>query len=171
MTESSPAIDGGNGQHPDNSSSILTQYEELKSKAMTSRARRIIANARERNRVHTISSAFEQLRKSIPCYSGNQKLSKLAILKIATSYIRCLSHVATMDAAQVAANSTKVSTGGDKASLADKSATGVAPGSDPKLSELVMRCTVNVLSDGKLKRPEISGIDGSNMSDGEDDLD
>ena len=44
-------------QQPD--SSIMTQYEELKSKAMTSRARRIIANARERNRVHTISSAFE----------------------------------------------------------------------------------------------------------------
>ena len=45
------------GAPPDRS--ILTQYEELKSKAMTSRARRIIANARERNRVHTISSAFE----------------------------------------------------------------------------------------------------------------
>ncbi|XP_075246559.1 uncharacterized protein LOC142340043 [Convolutriloba macropyga] len=146
-------------QQPD--SSIMTQYEELKSKAMTSRARRIIANARERNRVHTISSAFEQLRKSIPCYSGNQKLSKLAILKIATSYIRCLSHVAAMDpGAMTTAPHTKTPT--------------PIPGNDPKLSELVMRCTVNVLSDGKLKRPEISGVDGGDrngISDGEEDMD
>lgn len=43
--------------------------------------RRLVANARERTRVHTISSAFEELRRQIPSYSCNQKLSKLAILR------------------------------------------------------------------------------------------
>ena len=45
------------------------------------RERRLVANARERTRVHTISSAFDELRAQIPSYSCNQKLSKLAILR------------------------------------------------------------------------------------------
>ena len=56
-----------------------------------SRERRLIANARERTRVHTISTAFDSLRQAIPTYSYNQKLSKLAILRIASTYIKSLS--------------------------------------------------------------------------------
>ena len=59
-----------------------------------SRERRLIANARERTRVHTISTAFDALRQAIPTYSYNQKLSKLAILRIASSYIKSLSAMA-----------------------------------------------------------------------------
>ncbi|XP_022091856.1 uncharacterized protein LOC110979955 [Acanthaster planci] len=62
-----------------------------------SRSRRIVANARERNRVHTISAAFEGLRRAVPSYSHNQKLSKLAILRIACSYILALASLADMD--------------------------------------------------------------------------
>ncbi|XP_002737163.1 uncharacterized protein LOC100377132 [Saccoglossus kowalevskii] len=65
-----------------------------------SRARRIVANARERNRVHTISAAFEGLRKAVPSYSHNQKLSKLAILRIACSYILALARLADLDYTQ-----------------------------------------------------------------------
>ena len=54
------------------------------------RERRVEANARERTRVHTISAAFENLRRAVPSYSYNQKLSKLAILRIASSYIMAL---------------------------------------------------------------------------------
>lgn len=61
------------------------------------RSRRIVANARERNRVHTISAAFEGLRRAVPCYSHNQKLSKLAILRIACSYILALANLADLD--------------------------------------------------------------------------
>ncbi|XP_071948638.1 uncharacterized protein [Antedon mediterranea] len=64
-----------------------------------SRSRRIVANARERNRVHTISAAFEGLRRAVPSYSHNQKLSKLAILKIACCYILALSRLADVDCA------------------------------------------------------------------------
>ncbi|ESO83974.1 hypothetical protein LOTGIDRAFT_99796, partial [Lottia gigantea] len=58
------------------------------------RERRVEANARERSRVHTISAAFDSLRRAVPSYSYNQKLSKLAILRIASSYIMALSSLA-----------------------------------------------------------------------------
>ncbi|XP_015177679.1 PREDICTED: protein disconnected-like isoform X2 [Polistes dominula] len=57
------------------------------------RERRIEANARERTRVHTISAAFETLRRTIPAYSHNQKLSKLSVLRIACSYIATLTKI------------------------------------------------------------------------------
>ncbi|XP_063700694.1 uncharacterized protein LOC134830998 [Culicoides brevitarsis] len=55
--------------------------------------RRIEANARERTRVHTISAAYEKLRKCIPSYSSSHKLSKLAVLRIAGAYIQALSRM------------------------------------------------------------------------------
>ncbi|XP_052815623.1 transcription factor Atoh8-like [Mya arenaria] len=61
------------------------------------RERRVEANARERSRVHTISAAFDGLRHAVPSYSYNQKLSKLAILRIACSYINALSKLTDSD--------------------------------------------------------------------------
>ena len=61
------------------------------------RERRIEANARERSRVHTISAAFETLRRTVPAFSHNQRLSKLAILRIACSYISSLATLAGHD--------------------------------------------------------------------------
>ncbi|XP_044739645.1 uncharacterized protein LOC123301000 isoform X2 [Chrysoperla carnea] len=72
------------------------QKEHRNYKNMT-RERRIEANARERTRVHTISAAFDTLRRAIPAYSHNQKLSKLSVLRIACSYILTLSRVAGTD--------------------------------------------------------------------------
>ncbi|KAM7353889.1 atonal bHLH transcription factor 8-like protein net [Cochliomyia hominivorax] len=64
------------------------------------RERRIEANARERSRVHTISAAYETLRKAVPSYSNNQKLSKLSVLRVACSYILTLSRMAGYDYSQ-----------------------------------------------------------------------
>ena len=61
------------------------------------RERRIEANARERSRVHTISAAFETLRRTVPSFSHTQRLSKLAILRIACSYISALATMAGHD--------------------------------------------------------------------------
>ncbi|XP_045588172.1 transcription factor ATOH8 [Procambarus clarkii] len=72
------------------------KHKQRNYKNMT-RERRIEANARERNRVHTISAAFEKLRTSVPAYSHNQKLSKLSVLRIACSYILSLSRLAGRD--------------------------------------------------------------------------
>lgn len=69
------------------------------------RERRIEANARERTRVHTISAAFDTLRRAIPAYSHNQKLSKLSVLRIACSYIMTLSKILGKDGEVTAAKS------------------------------------------------------------------
>lgn len=61
------------------------------------RERRVEANARERQRVHTITAAFDTLQAAIPTEDENQKLSKLSIIKIATSYIMVLSRMAGHD--------------------------------------------------------------------------
>ncbi|XP_044759926.1 uncharacterized protein LOC123317448 [Coccinella septempunctata] len=76
--------------------SLSGKREQRNYKNMT-RERRIEANARERTRVHTISAAFDTLRKSIPSYSHNQKLSKLSVLRIACSYIMTLSNIVKDD--------------------------------------------------------------------------
>ncbi len=62
----------------------------VKKRSLTPNDKRRVANARERTRVHTLSSAFDSLRRAIPCYSANQRLSKLTILKVAISYIAAL---------------------------------------------------------------------------------
>lgn len=69
------------------------------------RERRIEANARERTRVHTISAAFDTLRRAIPAYSHNQKLSKLSVLRIACSYIMTLSKILGKDSEVTATKS------------------------------------------------------------------
>lgn len=90
------------------------------------RERRIEANARERTRVHTISAAFDTLRRAIPAYSHNQKLSKLSVLRIACSYILTLSRVAGADYS--------------------------ADNSKPSLAECVDLVSRTIQTEGKLRR-------------------
>ncbi|KHJ41005.1 hypothetical protein D918_08892 [Trichuris suis] len=52
--------------------------------------RRMVANARERCRVHMISEAFEALRVALPSACPAQKLTKVSILRIACDYIMLL---------------------------------------------------------------------------------
>uniref|UniRef100_T1IWX6 BHLH domain-containing protein n=1 Tax=Strigamia maritima TaxID=126957 RepID=T1IWX6_STRMM len=80
-------------------SSSRAKLKQRNYKNMT-RERRIEANARERTRVHTISAAFDNLRRAVPAYSCNQKLSKLAILRIACSYILALASLNDTDYSQ-----------------------------------------------------------------------
>jgi hypothetical protein len=90
------------------------------------RERRIEANARERTRVHTISAAFDTLRRAIPAYSHNQKLSKLSVLRIACSYILTLSRVAGADY--------------------------TADNSEPSLADCVDLVSRTIQTEGKLRR-------------------
>ncbi|CAD7079906.1 unnamed protein product [Hermetia illucens] len=79
------------------SSSVGSQRPQQRNYKNMTRERRIEANARERTRVHTISAAYDTLRKSIPSYSNTQKLSKLSVLRVACSYILTLSRMAGFD--------------------------------------------------------------------------
>ncbi|KAJ9588296.1 hypothetical protein L9F63_018348, partial [Diploptera punctata] len=93
---SSIASTSSNNNEQKNKQIAASGGQQRNYKNMT-RERRIEANARERTRVHTISAAFDTLRRAIPAYSHNQKLSKLSVLRIACSYILTLSRVAGVD--------------------------------------------------------------------------
>ncbi|KAM6202359.1 transcription factor ATOH8 [Rhynchocyon petersi] len=103
-----------------------TASSEIKALQQT---RRLLANARERTRVHTISAAFEALRKQVPCYSYGQKLSKLAILRIACNYILSLARLADLDYS--------------------------ADHSNLSFSECVQRCTRTLQAEGRAKKRKL----------------
>ncbi|XP_047637568.1 transcription factor ATOH8 isoform X1 [Phacochoerus africanus] len=119
--------------HPDSSASprkrpgeATAATSEIKALQQT---RRLLANARERTRVHTISAAFEALRKQVPCYSYGQKLSKLAILRIACNYILSLARLADLDYS--------------------------ADHSNLSFSECVQRCTRTLQAEGRAKKRKL----------------
>lgn len=62
--------------------------------------KRLEANARERERVHNLTAAFESLRQVIPMYSDQPKLSRLSILRIACSYVLVLGALNDIDFSQ-----------------------------------------------------------------------
>ncbi|KAJ8943546.1 hypothetical protein NQ318_023058 [Aromia moschata] len=94
-----PSLQANSVPTPSSSTKKLSdcQRREQRNYKNMTRERRIEANARERTRVHTISAAFDTLRRSIPSYSHNQKLSKLSVLRIACSYIMTLSSIVGED--------------------------------------------------------------------------
>ncbi|XP_063067793.1 protein dimmed-like [Engraulis encrasicolus] len=51
------------------------------------------ANARERDRTHSVNTAFTALRTLIPTEPANRKLSKIETLRLASSYIAHLANV------------------------------------------------------------------------------
>lgn len=57
---------------------------------MQKKIKRIAANKRERKRMHTVNSAFDQLRELVPTYPSNRKLSKIDTLRLACTYIQDL---------------------------------------------------------------------------------
>ncbi|XP_060269849.1 transcription factor ATOH8 isoform X2 [Ovis aries] len=120
--------------HPDSSASPRKRPGEATAASSEIKAlqqtRRLLANARERTRVHTISAAFEALRKQVPCYSYGQKLSKLAILRIACNYILSLARLADLDYS--------------------------ADHSNLSFSECVQRCTRTLQAEGRAKKRKVS---------------
>ena len=56
---------------------------------------RVIANARERDRTESVNYAFTVLRGLLPTDPPHRKLSKIEILRLATSYIQHLDNVRT----------------------------------------------------------------------------
>ena len=123
------------------------------------RERRMQANARERTRVHTISSAFEALRRAVPSFSHGQRLSKLSILRVASAYIAALGQLAS------AADEDKQ----EESTSPQMTSTG-------QLDECVDRCTRTLMTEGQLLRRnrKRSGVTNgrpgtNNATDDEDD--
>ncbi|XP_061084726.1 transcription factor atoh7 [Conger conger] len=55
--------------------------------------RRMAANARERKRMEGLNTAFDRLRKVVPQWSQDKKLSKYETLQMALSYIMALNRI------------------------------------------------------------------------------
>lgn len=73
-------------------SARLRKYPHLRSS-------RDCATVRERNRMHKLNRAFEELRNVIPkeSYDGEEKLSKIATLRLAIHYINVLENILEQD--------------------------------------------------------------------------
>ncbi|XP_057368578.1 arginine-glutamic acid dipeptide repeats protein-like [Daphnia carinata] len=136
------------------SAGTTTSTSQRNYKNMT-RERRMQANARERTRVHTISAAFEALRRAVPSFSHGQRLSKLSILRVASAYIAALGQLAGEDGDQE----------GDEGGQHGRC----------QLSECVDRCTRTLMTEGQLLRRnrKRSGVAGrpKNATDDEDEAD
>ncbi|XP_055628751.1 basic helix-loop-helix neural transcription factor TAP [Toxorhynchites rutilus septentrionalis] len=61
------------------------------------RCRRIKANDRERNRMHTLNEALERLRLTLPTFPEDTKLTKIETLRFAYNYIFSLVHVLELE--------------------------------------------------------------------------
>ncbi|EDV24090.1 uncharacterized protein TRIADDRAFT_9440, partial [Trichoplax adhaerens] len=59
--------------------------------------RRLKANARERSRMSKMNIAFEELRRLVPYYPKDGKLTKLTTLRLAMRYISALSELLQED--------------------------------------------------------------------------
>lgn len=55
--------------------------------------RRLAANARERRRMQGLNLAFDRLRRVVPQWGQDKKLSKYETLQMALSYIVALTHI------------------------------------------------------------------------------
>ncbi|XDV50318.1 hypothetical protein PO909_019391, partial [Leuciscus waleckii] len=69
--------------------------EEDPEKFESAMRRRMAANARERKRMEGLNTAFDRLRKVVPQWGQDKKLSKYETLQMALSYIMALNRILT----------------------------------------------------------------------------
>lgn len=71
-----------------------TLYKAYQTGEMSkSRYKRLIANERERRRMHGLNVAFENLRSVLPDFGSNKQFSKYETLQMAKSYISALREI------------------------------------------------------------------------------
>jgi hypothetical protein len=97
MNGHSPSSNGTYAvSQPLSSSFVESRRErEKQNTTISSKYSRNGATERERNRMHMLNEAFEELRKVVPKanLSEHQKLSKIATLKLAIHYISALANI------------------------------------------------------------------------------
>ncbi|CDW53029.1 HLH domain containing protein [Trichuris trichiura] len=90
LSSASPSSPSSSPSSPPSLLADSTTAATKHRKARNPVVRRMVANARERCRVHMISEAFEALRVALPSACPAQKLTKVSILRIACDYIMLL---------------------------------------------------------------------------------
>ena len=79
----------GNFQHSGGKRERKTQSN----RSRTLYNKRLLVNARERERMKTLNKGFENLRNALPCYIADGHISKITTLRLAINYIKTLSAV------------------------------------------------------------------------------
>ncbi|KAM4729675.1 transcription factor atoh7 [Anableps anableps] len=72
-----------------------SESSETPEKFETATRRRMAANARERKRMQGLNTAFDRLRRVVPQWGQDKKLSKYETLQMALSYIVALNRILT----------------------------------------------------------------------------
>ncbi|MBN3277030.1 ATOH7 protein, partial [Polyodon spathula] len=85
----SSCVDSGSG------SETVSNCEPGTEKVERVTRRRMAANSRERKRMQSLNTAFDRLRKVVPQWGQDKKLSKYETLQMALSYIVALNSILT----------------------------------------------------------------------------
>lgn len=78
--------------------SLKADHDELNTLVKQKRPRnslkkRLLVNARERERMRVLNSAFQALRDALPCYIADGHMAKITTLRLAINYIKALTEV------------------------------------------------------------------------------
>ncbi|KAG8451873.1 hypothetical protein GDO86_003900 [Hymenochirus boettgeri] len=90
---SDKSIDGGDDQRCCSPPDESRGKRKRKSRLSGVSKQRQAANARERDRTHSVNTAFTALRTLIPTEPADRKLSKIETLRLASSYISHLANI------------------------------------------------------------------------------
>ena len=87
--EMSPYHDG----YPYGTRTIITSDGKRKRRRIITHEQRKAANVRERRRMYHLNEAFDDLRKRVPTFAYEKKLSRIETLKLAVTYIQFMSEM------------------------------------------------------------------------------
>lgn len=92
---------GGGGNRPKRKYAVgknrMTRSRSPSQVQRIKRTRRIKANDRERNRMHTLNEALERLRLALPTFPEDTKLTKIETLRFAYNYIFAMEQLLQTD--------------------------------------------------------------------------
>ncbi|RWS11871.1 neurogenin-1-like protein [Dinothrombium tinctorium] len=121
FTQKSKLLDNASKENEASEASAGSSSSQSKTKTRRCRARspnsilrvrrnrRLKANDRERNRMHGLNKALERLRRILPTFSEDTKLTKIETLRFAHNYIWALSETLRLfDASKATASATEV---------------------------------------------------------------
>lgn len=96
-----PISNGGGGGRPKRKYAVgknrMTRSRSPSQVMRIKRTRRIKANDRERNRMHTLNEALERLRLALPTFPEETKLTKIETLRFAHNYIFAMEQLLQTD--------------------------------------------------------------------------
>jgi len=88
-----PTTGAGRAGKANDGAGVANKKKKCASSARERNHRRLESNERERLRMHSLNSAFEELRAVIPHVQVERKLSKIETLTLAKNYIMALTNV------------------------------------------------------------------------------